>query len=211
MGDWTVAAASGVTAAGTLVLAGATFSYVRSSQRSARATEAALLASIRPVLVTSDPDDPAQKVGFADNHWVVVRGGRVSLEVTEDAIYLVVSVKNVGNGLAVLDRYEISPERSRSERSSDDVSEFRRLSRDIYVAPKEIGFWQAAIRDVSDPLFDGVRKAIEERSTITVDILYGDHLGGQRTISRFTLSPAPDDQWFVSVGRHWSLDQPSPR
>jgi len=47
MTDWATVAASGATAVGTLVLAGATFAAVRSSERTARASEAALLANIR--------------------------------------------------------------------------------------------------------------------------------------------------------------------
>jgi hypothetical protein len=56
--------ASAATAFGTLVLALATFSVVRSGRRSARATETALLAGIRPLLLPSHRDDPDQKVGF---------------------------------------------------------------------------------------------------------------------------------------------------
>ena len=66
MTDWGSVAASGATALGTLVLAGATFAAVRSSQRTARATEAALLAGIRPVVVPSRLEDPVQKIGFQD-------------------------------------------------------------------------------------------------------------------------------------------------
>ena len=57
------------TAGGTLVLAAATFAAVRAAVRSARATERALLASIRPVLVPSRMEDPAEKIGFADGKW----------------------------------------------------------------------------------------------------------------------------------------------
>ena len=56
------------TAGGTLVLAAATFAAVRSANRSARVTERALLAGIRPVLVSSRPQDAPEKVGFADDH-----------------------------------------------------------------------------------------------------------------------------------------------
>ena len=51
---------------------------------------------------------------------------------------------------------------------------------------------------------------------ITVYLLYGDHEGGQRTISRFSLV-APGEQaddpsiWIESVNRHWNLDRIDPR
>ena len=52
MADWTTIA-SLATAGGTLVLAVATYASVRSSNRSAQASERALSAAIRPVLVLS--------------------------------------------------------------------------------------------------------------------------------------------------------------
>jgi hypothetical protein len=47
---------------------------------------------------------------------------------------------------------------------------------------------------------------------VTIDLLYSDQVGGQRTISRFTIVPAGEDQmrWLVSVGRHWYLDGERP-
>jgi hypothetical protein len=46
---------------------------------------------------------------------------------------------------------------------------------------------------------------------MAVDLLYGDHEGGQRTISRFVFNPREDGQWIVAVARHWNLDRPDPR
>src|SRR6266702_110129 len=105
MADWvTISALS--TAGGTLVLAAATFASVRSANRAARATERALLAGIRPVLVASRLEDPPEKVGFHDDHWVRVGGGRAVAEATDDAVYLAIALRNVGSGLAVLDRWD---------------------------------------------------------------------------------------------------------
>ena len=211
MTDWPTAAAGIATAAGTLILAGATFSSIRSAQRATRATEAALLAGIRPVLTPSRLEDPMQKVSFIDDHWVNLPGGRAVVEVTDEAIYLVMSVRNVGNGLAVLDRWDLVPDRVQTERSNSDVGGFRRLSRDIYVPAGDLGFWQGALRDPADPLFDATRAAISERGTLTIDLLYGDHDGGQRTISRFACRPVGEKDWMATVARHWNLDRPNPR
>lgn len=211
MSDWTITAASAATAAGTLVLAVATFSSVRSAQRAARATEAALLAGIRPVLVSSRLEDAEQKVRFQDDHWAHVEGGRAVVEVTDEVIYMLVSLRNVGNGLAVLDRWDVMPDRVSGERSVNDIPNFKRLTRDIYVPAGDLGFWQGALRDPDDPLFDAVRDAANEHMPLTLDILYGDHQGGQRTISRFVLNPVGDGKWLATVGRHWNLDQPDPR
>jgi hypothetical protein len=199
------------TAGGTLVLAAATFASVRSANRSARVTERALLAGIRPVLVASRLEDPAEKVGFMDDHWIKVDGGRAVVEVTEESIYIAMALRNVGSGIAVLDRWDLFTERPTADRSPRELEEFRRLTRDLYVAPGDRGFWQGAIRDRDDPVFGAVRDAVDERRIITIDLLYDDHEGGQRTITRFSLIPRDDGQRVTSVSRHWNLDRADPR
>jgi hypothetical protein len=209
--DWTTIATSGATAVGTMVLAAATFAAVRSGQRAARATEAALLAGVRPVLVPSRLEDATQKIRFVDDHWVHLEGGRAVLEATEEAVYLVIAVRNVGNGIAVLDRWNLSVDAGTHDRSVTDLDGFHRLTRDIYVPAGDQGFWQGALRDQTDPLFAEARVAIDARRPIVIDILYGDHEGGQRTISQFLLSPTEGGSWLVSVSRHWNIDRPDPR
>ena len=208
MADWSTIASVG-TAAGTLILAIATFASVRSARRSALASERALLASIRPLLVPSRLEDPAEKIGFVDEHWVKVGGGRGVVEVTDDVIYLAIALRNVGSGLAFLDRWDLHTGRPRT--NAPDIDDFRRLQRDIYVPAGDHGFWQGALRDPSEPMFAAVREAVESKQTITVDLLYADQEGGQRTISRFTLFLTSDGQPLASVGRHWNLDRADPR
>jgi hypothetical protein len=210
MADWATIS-SLVTGAGTLVLAVATFASVRSANRAARIAERALLAGTRPVLVPSRFEDPPEKVGFVDGHWVRVPGGCGAVEVTDDAIYLVIALRNVGPGLAVLDRWDLvaDQEPTTPYRAPDG---FRRLSRDIYISSGNLGFWQGALRDRGDPLFEVVRQASDEGRRLTLDLLYGDHEGAQHTISRFTLLPRSDGNgWVASVARHWNLDRPDPR
>ncbi len=67
MADW-VTISSLATAGGTLVLAVATFSSVRSANRSARVAELSLLTGLRPVLIPSREDDPTVRVRFGDGH-----------------------------------------------------------------------------------------------------------------------------------------------
>lgn len=208
--DW-VTVSSLATAAGTLVLAAATFGSVRSANRSARASERALLAGIRPVLVPSRLQDPPEKVGFADQHEVKVDGGHAVAEATDEAIYLAIALRNVGTGLAVLDRWDFYPDRILSEHSHGPTGSFRRLTRDLYVPAGDLGFWQGTFRDTAEPDFAAAREAIESRRGLTVDLLYGDHEGGQRIVSRFSLIARPDGQWLAAVSRHWNLDRADPR
>jgi len=208
--DWVTISAL-ATAGGTLVLAAATFASVRSAHQSARATERALLAGIRPVLVPSRLQDPPEKVGFSDDHWLKVEGGRAVAEATGEAVYLAIALRNVGNGLAVLDRWDFYPVRATGELSHRSPEKFRRLTRDLYVPAGDLGFWQGAFRDPNEPGFASASAAITARQAMTIDLLYGDHEGGQRTISRFALLPREDGGWIASVSRHWNLDRADPR
>jgi hypothetical protein len=199
------------TAAGTLVLALATFMAVRSANRSARVTERALLAGIRPVLVSSRLEDPPEKVGFFDDRWLRVEGGRAVVEVTNEAVYMAMGLRNVGAGLAVLDRWDFFPDVRRGDVPHRDPSGFHRLTRDLYVPAGDTGFWQGAFREPSEEVFQLAREAVDNNRIITIDLLYGDHEGGQRTITRFALIPRENGDRLASVSRHWNLDRADPR
>src|SRR6202050_4292808 len=98
--DWATIA-SFATAIGTLVLAVATFAAVRSSNRSARIAEEAFQVNLRPGLFTSRLEDPIQKIRWVDDHWARLEGSQASVELVDGSIYLAISVRNVGSGLAV--------------------------------------------------------------------------------------------------------------
>jgi hypothetical protein len=208
--DWATISAL-ATAGGTLVLAAATFASVRSANRAARTAERALLAGLRPVLVPSRFEDPAEKVGFMDDHWVKVEGGRAVAEVVDGVVYLAIALRNVGSGIAVLDRWDFFPQRVLNDIPHREPEEFRRLTRDLYVPSGDLGFWQGAFRDMEDPVFGDAAASIKARQAVTVDLLYGDHEGGQHTISRFSLIPRADGAWITAVSRHWNIERDDPR
>jgi hypothetical protein len=211
MADWSTIA-SFATAGGTLVLAAATFSAVRSSNQSARVAERSLLAGLRPVLVPSRREDPTEKVVFVDLKWLHVAGGQASLDVGDGVIAMAMGIRNVGTGLAVLRGWRVEPGFVRSADASDPapLDSFRRQTRDIYIPAGDSSFWQGAIREPDDPDRDDILAAITSREGLTIELLYGDGEGGQRVISRFAILPA-GDAWMVSVSRHWNLDRDDPR
>jgi hypothetical protein len=211
MPDWGTIS-SLATAGGTLVLAVATFVSVRSARQAARATERALLAGIRPVLLPSRFEDPAEKVGFQDEHWVKVPGGGAIADATEEAIYFAIALRNVGTGLGVLDRWDFFvPGENIGVQPHRDPESYRRLTRDLYISGGSLGFWQGTIRDPSDPAFAEARDAIAGRQMMIIDMLYGDHEGGQRTITRMAIRSLNDERWIATVARHWNLDRADPR
>ena len=210
MADWVTISAL-ATAGGTLVLAGATFSSVKSANRAARVAERSLLAGLRPVLMPTRLDDPAQKVSFADGKWLAAPGGQGAADASPEAVYLAFGVRNAGSGIAVLHGWRLQLERPSGDTGQPSPDEFTRLTRDIYVPAGDIGFWQGTYRDPSTPEFVAAAEAIRERRDLFVYVLYGDHEGGQRTVSLFAMLPRTDDGWMVTVARHWNVDRDDPR
>jgi hypothetical protein len=208
------------TGAGTLVLAVATFAAVRSSNRAARIAELALQEQRRPLLVQSRLGvDPEQKIMFVDEHWAHVGGGYATAEAVNGVIYLVMSLRNVGAGIAVCQGWGVRVGMVRSAVDHFPEDEFRPQTRDLYIPAGDIGLWQGAIRERSDPAHDEIARAIHQREPIAVELLYSDQVGAQRTITRYTLvagrrddaHDADDAPRLLSGGRHWYLDRAGPR
>src|SRR6476646_7685975 len=125
MADWVTISAL-ASAGGTLVLAGVTVASVRSANRAARVAEQSLMAGQRPLLVPSRTEDPALKVGFQDDVWFSVPGGR-------------------GTAIAVLHGWRLDPELQLGREAhvtAPPLEDFTTLTRDLYVAPDDVGFWQ---------------------------------------------------------------------
>ncbi|HVM57008.1 MAG TPA: hypothetical protein VMT74_06065 [Gaiellaceae bacterium] len=210
MADWATISAL-ATAGGTLVLAGATFASVRSGNRSARIAEQSLLAGLRPLIVPTRREDPPQKIGFADDTWLVAPGGGGAVEVTGTAIYLGIALRNVGAGIAVLHGWELYRLADAPDDPRVQLDHFHRLTRDLYIAPGDEGFWQGAFRDPSGEDFAHARAALRSGERVLVDILYGDQQGLQRMITRFSLLPREEGAWTATIARHWNVDGADPR
>jgi len=209
--DWPTIS-SLVTGAGTLVLAVATFAAVRSANRSARIAETALQEQRRPVLTQSRLEDPLQKLMFIDGRWLSVAGGRAAAEHIDGSVYLAISLRNVGSGIGVCQGWTVRTGLSTSLTMPTPAAleQFRIQTRDLYVPAGDIGMWQGALRNPEDPARAAVAEAIDARQPITIELLYSDQVGLQRTITRFGLTPTADS-WLASVTRHWYLDWDGPR
>lgn len=214
------------TASGTLFLGAATFASTRSANRAARVAERSLLLGLRPLLIPARSGDPDPKVIFGDGQKFLVASGTALVEEIDDVVYMVIPLRNAGAGMAVLQRYDILTEnplqdphrsledglRARRERHYGPIESFRRQQRDIYIAPGDTGFWQAALRDGEDEVHAEVMRTLADGPTpISVDLLYGDHEGGQHAVSRFLLLPTEEGGWLCSVAFHWTIESPDPR
>jgi hypothetical protein len=88
--------------------------------------------------------------------------------------------------------------------------DFHRLTRDLYIAPGKLGFWQGAWRDDDNPDRRAALEAIEQ-GHFRIDLLYGDYEGGQRVITRFGCQRAEEGGWSLIAARHWQIDRSDPR
>ena len=207
------------TAAGTLVLAIATFAAVRSSNRSALIAEDALQEQRRPILVPSGLDDPVQKLNFADGHWISTEGGYARADTVDGNVYLGISLRNVGSGIGVCQAWAVAAGQTLTAQMPSHMpdEQFRMQTRDLYIPGNGVGMWQGAIRNPEDPLRDALAQAIDEGGSITVELLYSDLTGRQRAITRFGLLPFdPGNQErkgnrFTAMSRLWFLDIEGPR
>lgn len=149
---------------------------------------------------------------FLEGHWVSAEGGRAVAEHIDGTVYLAISVRNVGSGIAVCQGWSALPGSgsARENPTHTALEDYRLQSRDLYIPAGDIGMWQGALRNPDDPVRAAVVQAIERREPIAVELLYSDQVGRQRTISRFGLNPA-NDTWYAALTRHWYLDWEGPR
>jgi len=123
---------------------------------------------------------------------------------------LAISLRNVGSGIAVCQAWTARAGASSIYHAHAPLAVFRPQSRDRYFPVGDIGMWRGALRDPDDQLRAGLVSDIEAPRSFTVELLYSDLVGRQRTISRFALFPA-EDGWIASLVRHWFLDWDGPR
>jgi hypothetical protein len=81
---------------------------------------------------------------------------------------------------------------------------FAPQQRDLLISATRSGFWQAALRDPAAPAYQEVTQAVATSGRVTVDVLYGDHEGGQPSVTRFVLLPDAGS-WRCDATRYWSL------
>ena len=177
------------------------------------------------MLFASRAHDTLQKVRWGDGHWAALPAGRAILQEEGGVVYMAMSLQNVGTGTAVILGWRvdsgqiINPNATRVEMLEQpqmvrpDPGTFRPQTRDLYSPPHDLSFWQAAIRTRDDPDRARVEAALAGHEMLLIDLLYGDQEGGQRTISRFSITkyPGSDTEWFPAVVNHWYLDRDGPR
>jgi len=54
-------------------------------------------------------------------------------------------------------------------------------------------------------------RSVAEYQPFTIDLLYADQDGGQRTMSRGLVIPASDGGWYGQIARHFNVDRDDPR
>jgi hypothetical protein len=137
-------------------------------------------------------------------------------------VYLAMLVRNVGNGMAIIDAWQPFAGQLKSDDPWGSLEDFRPQTRALWIAPNDVAFWQGALRDESNELQRSISVAVAD-GALTVDLLYSDHEGGHRTVSRFSLicreghridegthgeQHGGRQNWWVSLSRHRNLETP---
>jgi hypothetical protein len=121
------------------------------------------------------------------------------------------SPSDVGAGIGVLQGWHPWGETRAAGNDHPPLDAFRRQTRDLYVPSGDIGMWQGALRDPDEDVHSQISAARAERRVFSIDLLYTDQVGDQRTITRSGITPAStEDRWLGNVLRHWSLDRAGP-
>lgn len=149
---------------------------------------------------------------FGDEHRISITGHGGVIEVVNGRIYMGIGLRNAGSGLAVIHGWRARPYPQGAPHVRPETDEFRPQGRDLYIPVGERGFWQGAIRDPGDPSYAPLCDAADTGSRVMIDLLYGDHEGGQRTIARFGVTVDEEGAArSANVIRYWSIDYEDPR
>jgi hypothetical protein len=125
-------------------------------------------------------------------------------------VYLGMSLRNVGSGIGVLIGWHAWPSFEDSRQPHVPPEQFRFQSRDLLIPAGGIGLWQGALRDDSDDLHGAIANAAAAHEGFLIDLMYADHRGGQRAITRFAITPVGEEKrWLCGAARHWQLDEPA--
>ena len=147
---------------------------------------------------------------FVEGVYLVAPGGAAVGEANDDAVLLAAALRNVGAGIAVLHGWHFYPELVTTAEHLP-MEEFTRFTRDIFIAPGEVGFWQGTFREPSAPAFAEARRTVEAHDSWMIEVLYGDAEGSPAHDQPVRDAGARGRQWLASAGRHWYVDRDAPR
>ena len=187
----------------------------------------AISAPLRSVLTPSRENDPAELVRFGDQQILRLRGHGGAIAVGRDAVYLALSVRNGGAGLAVIHGWRVKPrpgyDTIRDEARVGSTAAAGRVSPPAdrpFVSAGDSGYWLGALRDPAEPIYDIVRRAATA-ANVQVDLFTG--------ITRPVSAPSSASSWRpglrrpsqrgrveqdgkrVIALRYWNVDRDDPR
>ncbi len=90
------------------------------------------------------------------------------VEVVDGVVYLAMLVRNVGNGMAII---ECLGALRRAEEADDPwgaIEDFRPQTRALWIAPNDVAFWQGALRDEADQLQQSVAAGVAEGASRSI-------------------------------------------
>jgi hypothetical protein len=89
----------------------------------------------------------------------------------------------------------------------DDADGFRQQNHSLWVPVGDVVFRRGSLRDETEDSRRIITEA-DGAGALGGDLLYRDHEGGQRTVSRFTVVPDADGgRWWASTSRPVGFDE----
>jgi hypothetical protein len=126
-------------------------------------------------------------------------GSGAHIQIVDGNVYLAMSVRNAGSGIAVLHGWHLRLESLLSDHAHAERDEFRPQQRDLYIPGGDIGFWQGAIRDPRIRMYRELVERVEARAVFLIELLYTDHQGDQPSITAFVVNPLDEGDGWSSV------------
>jgi hypothetical protein len=130
------------------------------------------------------PGAPSWTAAMTATEWATIAS--LATAVGTLVLAIAISVRNVGTGLAVMHGWHVEVT-GQPQQTYPPLEEFTTQTRDIYLAPGDVGFWQRALRDPATAQLKAVAAAVEAGDPMMLNVLYGDWEGGQRVITQFAL------------------------
>ena len=173
------------------MLAVATFCSVRSANRSARVAELSLLAGSAAGADPLAGGRPARAGAFRRRQTLDVPGHGGGGRGRRRRVYLAIALRNGGSGLAVIHGWQAAAAASRprsastADRASASLEEFPPpAARSVHPRRRHRLLAGGAARSARSRVRPRCATRSRGGERVRIDLLYGDHEGGQRTIVR---------------------------
>lgn len=117
-------------------------------------------------------------------------------------VYLAVSIRNVGSGVAVLHGWHVQAG-LQTQRSHPPLEEFTTQNLDIYVAPDGNGLWLSALRDPAPGLITAPQCWLFSARWLRLSDMTENNAAREVCIWTYWVRPEAEEGFKALLARHW--------